>query len=457
MIARAVAAQFFGCFMVAGKDGNWLPAAIAGYLNSLWLRKTFGNSEYRYFIYDETRKVCTYEEKETPIVLANSYANQTVRHKKMVVKKGHLVMRILENRLTTSLLLQAINKLLAISRDSYSRSEGKLLANKSGKFEKSPQIISSVSFLKFVASVTEKDIKDLLDLWVRRGGVANIVASFSFQRNKNTIEIEIKQDRSGSVRYVGPMTVRVQELDGTFNHTIQVEDKTNKISINCHSRARRNKRKKIPLLNGEEVDIDLSQSDQDSPVLWIRLDPDCNLLRSIELRQPDYCLQYLVKYEREIIGQLEGIEHLKDFPTENTVKSLKEAVESLDFFWRVRVRAAEMMARIADQMPDPVPVKDALLSVFKGYFCLSETVSKERLVRRNDFSNFQQYFVQCAIPLSLSKIRLSSGMTPAGVFTFISNLLKVGDKIYRNLVTFIFSSTMIIRKTLTWIANGRRI
>lgn len=427
IVARAIAGQFFGCFMVAGNDGSWLPAAIAGYLTSLWLRKTFGNSEYRYFIYEETNKVCTYEEKEQAIILSQAHTNFTTRHAKMVGKKGHLVLRILENRLSTSLLLQAVNKLLAISRDSYSRQDGKIHLNKAGKFERSPQIISSISFLKFVASVTEKDVKDLLDLWVRRGGVAHINASFSFHRNKNAIEIEIRQDRSGAVRYVGPMTVRIQELDGTFNHTIQVEDKTNKISINCHSRARRNKRKKIPLLNGEEVDIDLSQSDQDSPVLWIRLDPDCNLIRTIHLRQPDYCLQYLIKYEREVIGQLEGIQHLTDYPTENTIKALKETVEGLEFFWRVRVLACQTLSKVANLMPDPDSGKDALLTVFKAYFCLSDTVSKERLVRRNDFSNFQQYFVQCAIPIGLSKIRMSSGMTPAGVFKFIESLIKHND------------------------------
>lgn len=51
VIARAVSNQYFGCFMVSGKDGAWLPPALSGYLWSLWLRKTFGNSEYRHFIF----------------------------------------------------------------------------------------------------------------------------------------------------------------------------------------------------------------------------------------------------------------------------------------------------------------------------------------------------------------------------------------------------------------------
>ena len=43
--------------------------------------------------------------------------------------------------------------------------------------------------------------------------------------------------------------------------------------LNCQSKSRRNKKKKIPLCTGEEVDIDLSHSDQDSPLIWLRVDP----------------------------------------------------------------------------------------------------------------------------------------------------------------------------------------
>ena len=64
----------------------------------------------------------------------------------------------------------------------------------------------------------------------------HINASFTFDRKRNSVEVEIKQDVAGTVRYVGPMTVRIQELDGAFNHTVQVEEKATKINLNCHSR-----------------------------------------------------------------------------------------------------------------------------------------------------------------------------------------------------------------------------
>ena len=80
-----------------------------------------------------------------------------------------------------------------------------LSKNVEKKLEKSPQLITSSSFQKFIFSVTGKDIKDLLDLWVKRGGVTHITASFTFDRKRNSVEIEIRQDHAGSVRYVGPI------------------------------------------------------------------------------------------------------------------------------------------------------------------------------------------------------------------------------------------------------------
>ena len=44
-----------------------------------------------------------------------------------------------------------------------------------------------------------------------------------------------------------------------------------------------------------QVDMDLSQMD-DSPVLWIRLDPDFTLIRSVEIVQPDFQWQYQLRH-----------------------------------------------------------------------------------------------------------------------------------------------------------------
>lgn len=43
----------------------------------------------------------------------------------------------------------------------------------------------------------------------------------------------------------------------------------------------------------------------DSPVLWLRVDPDMNLLSHVTWEQPDYMWQYQLRYERDIVAQRE--------------------------------------------------------------------------------------------------------------------------------------------------------
>lgn len=43
----------------------------------------------------------------------------------------------------------------------------------------------------------------------------------------------------------------------------------------------------------------------DSPVLWLRVDPDMQLLRQVMWEQPDYMWQYQLKFERDVVAQRE--------------------------------------------------------------------------------------------------------------------------------------------------------
>ena len=61
----------------------------------------------------------------------------------------------------------------------------------------------------------------------------------------------------------------------------------------------------MPLYTGEEVEVDLTNMDPDSPVLWIRADPELLLLRNLAIRQPNYQWEYMLKYERDVVAQLQ--------------------------------------------------------------------------------------------------------------------------------------------------------
>jgi len=162
--------------------------------------------------------------------------------------------------------------------------------------------------------------------------------------------MQINQDAAnegarGVRKYVGPVTVAVQELDGWFSYNMAVETVRSKHDITCHSKSRRNKKKKIPLCTNEEVDMDLSAMD-DSPVLWIRVDPDMQLVRSLDILQPDFQWQYQLRHERDITAQLEAVAALERFPTAGSKKALVDMIEEEKCFYKVRCAACHSLTKV---------------------------------------------------------------------------------------------------------------
>ncbi len=290
VIAHAVSQQFFGCFLNHENVFEWwLTNGMAVFFSALYFRKLLGNDEYKYMIYQDMKEVCAYERDHGPITLdmnsiitfnqeSLSKTQLSFRHHmlgssaffKMVEKKAHLVMRLIDDHLGRDLMLQLVSKFLNQAQNASNELKS-FTANC-----RAPFILNLEIFTMAISSLTNKDINGILDLWVYRPGAARFNCSFTFNRKKTTLELEVKQDpaaanQKGYRKYVGPLTIIVQEIDGSFTHTVNIEDNiTSKFEILCHSKGKKNKKKKIPLITGEEVDIDTSQMDSDSPILWIR-------------------------------------------------------------------------------------------------------------------------------------------------------------------------------------------
>lgn len=286
-LSTAIAEQFFGCFITMQNwSDTWLARGIAEYLCGLYSKKCFGNNEYREWIQAELADVVKYEEQYGGIVLDCSQPPaplpmsssalqgmssqikhtetthyfpvknlQTVSPKyiEAMRRKAHIIIRMLEHRIGQELLLQVYNKQLALATNAAAtKLNGGLWHH---------LLISTNVFTKAIFTVTGKDMSVFMDQWVRTGGHAKFLLTSVFNRKRNTIELEIRQDcvnQKGVRKYVGPLLIQLQELDGTFKHTLQIENTVVKADITCHSKSRRNKKKKIPLCTGEEVDMDLT-------------------------------------------------------------------------------------------------------------------------------------------------------------------------------------------------------
>ncbi|XP_045473237.1 transcription initiation factor TFIID subunit 2 [Harmonia axyridis] len=449
IMAQAVAEQFFGCFIsMQNWSDMWLNKGISQYLCGLYCRKSFGNNYYRAVVQNMLLEVVQYEEKYGGIVLDPSQPPQPLpvgvntpqtssshepekfyfsirnlhtmspMYVEALHKKSMLVMRMLEHRIGQELLLQVFNKQLSLAMNAATQKIRSCLWGH--------MLISTNVFTKAIFTVTGKDMAVFIDQWVRTGGHAKFHLTSNFNRKRNTIELEIRQDATkqlGIKKYVGPLLVTLQELDGTFKHMLQIENTVVKADITCHSKSRRNKKKKIPLCTGEEVDMDLSAMD-DSPVLWIRLDPEMTLLRSVVIEQPDYQWQYQLRHERDVTAQIEAIVALERYPTPPTRMALTDTIENEHCYWEVRCRAAQCLTKVANAMVANWAGPPAMLAIFRKFF---GSFAAPHIIKQNNFTNFQHYYLQKTIPLAMSGLRNAHKICPPEVVRFLLDLFKYND------------------------------
>ncbi|XP_054152986.1 transcription initiation factor TFIID subunit 2-like [Oppia nitens] len=436
ILSHAIAEQFFGCFITMQSwADSWLTRGISLFVSAQYYKKAFGNNEYRFDLQKHLQDIIKYEEKYRGVVLDPSQlpTNETnafyfaIKHlhtisplyDKAHKKKSYLVIRMLENYLGRELLLQVFNKLLSLAINAGPQ---KFSANVWFNF-----MISTNSFVWAISTVTGKNIDTFLNQWVYEGGHAKFHSSFVFNRKRNAIEFEIKQmdtQATGIKRYVGPLLVTVQELDGTFKYTVQIEDNNVKHDLTCHSKSRRNKKKKIPLCTGEEVDMDLSGMDQDSPVLWLRIDPEMQLLREVVLEQPDYQWQYQLRYERDVMAQIDALRILDKYSNPHTRNALTDIINNEQCFYRVRCAATLCLRKVANNMASTWTGPPAMLTIFRKIF---GSHSCPHIIKLNNFSKFQHYFLQKAMTLSMAGLRNILGICPQEVLKFLKDLLKYND------------------------------
>lgn len=465
IMSKAIAEQFFGCFItIKGWNDVWLARGIAEYLNGFYNKKCFGNNAYRAWVRRQLAEVVQYEEKYGGIILDPSQppaplpvANQSTKvveiqkvenvhyfpiknlhtmspkYVEIMRKKAHLVIRMLEHRIGQELLLQVFNKQLALAANAATTKIS------SGLWHQ--LLISTKVFTSAIFTVTGKDMAVFIDQWVRTGGHAKFSLTSVFNRKRNTIELEIRQDSAnhkGVRKYVGPLLVQLQELDGTFKHTLQIENNLVKADITCHSKSRRNKKKKIPLCTGEEVDMKLDVMDE-SPVLWIRLDPEMTLMRHVNCEQPDFQWQFQLRHERDVTAQLDAIGALEKYATAATRVALTDVIESENCFYEVRCEAAKCLTKVANAMPQ-WQGPPAMLNIFRKLF---GSFSAQHIVRQNNFDNFQHYFLQKTIPVAMAGLRTAHGICPPEIMRFLLDLFKYNDNIKNHYSDVYYRSALI--------------
>lgn len=107
------------------------------------------------------------------------------------------------------------------------------------------------------------------------------------------------------------------------------------------------------------------------------------------------------------------------------------------YFHGIRTMAAAGLIKCATEECDWIGMFH-LEKIFQEMFC----VPNSAMMRPNDFSHRPSYFLQCAIPKALGRIKDNAGEAPASIKRFFLDKLKFND-----------NSENEVRKALQWNAR----
>lgn len=198
--------------------------------------------------------------------------------------------------------------------------------------EKFDTKLSTRQFMKLLKKETAvPEIKLFERQWITGKGCPKMLTGFLYNKKRQQTEFALKQTVPSKDRFSGTLVVRINELDGTYDHPIQFGDELHGVDFTCHSRLRKNRKKKIQYANGDEIEVDLTR--RDNPLLWIRVDPFCNWGPFIEFRQPEYMWIYQLEMDRDVIAQFQAIKSLCVSPTINSSNALADVLKNPRFLF----------------------------------------------------------------------------------------------------------------------------
>ncbi|KAI0068033.1 hypothetical protein BV25DRAFT_1904522 [Artomyces pyxidatus] len=479
-LSHALACQWMGINILPKNWSDlWLVNGLGLYITGLFVRKLFGNNEYRFRLKKDMERVVEWDNGSMPPIcqpLLSDPPDSAVLP--FINLKSPLVLHILDRRLGksgTSLGLSRVLPKLFLTATTQ-----ELLYNQ----------LSTHAFLRMCRKVSGVDLRSFAEQWIYGSGCPAFGFSATFNRKKMAVEITMRQDAPAFKAheyddikrtilkpvsfFEGQMTIRIHEADGTpYEHVLDIRApfKRYEVPFNTkYKRVRRNTKRYLArqaaaqaAADGDAeaaeamgmVDMgfgleiwekekerenwkvaDWTEEDEQhmsgATYEWIRMDADFEWIAAIAFDQPDFMWVSQLQRDRDVVAQLEAVNALAKMPSAIISSTLTKTVLVTNYFFRVRCEAALALVTCAVE-----PLKYlGLFHVFKLFlrYCYEPEDPQQDLFthsyvpRPNDFSDFAEYFVRRALVRAVSQIRFeNNGRCPNVVRQFLIDQLKYND------------------------------
>ncbi|XP_010537431.1 PREDICTED: transcription initiation factor TFIID subunit 2 [Tarenaya hassleriana] len=445
-LASALARQWFGVYITPeSPNDEWLLDGLAGFLTDMFTKKFLGNNEARYRRFKANCIVCKADDSGAMCLSSSAsckdlFGTHSIgMHGKIRSWKSVAVLQMLEKQMGPESFRKILQKIVSRAKDptnairSLSTKEFRHSANKIGNLER--------PFLK-----------EFFQRWVASCGCPVLRIGFSYNKRKNIVEMAALRECTASldarlsvinanpdlenrdmdVGWPGIMSIRFYELDVMSDHPKlpMAGDKWQLLELPCHSKlaAKRYQKPKKglkPDILDDNVDALDNRTSIESPLSWIRADPEIEYIAEVHLHQPLQMWINQLEKDGDVVAQaqaiaaLEALQHHQSFSIMNALNNI--LIES-KVFWRIRVEAAFALAKTASEETDLAGLQH-LIKFYKSRRFDAEI----GLPKPNDFRDFPEYFVLKAIPHAIAIVRGGDGKSPREAVEFILQLVKYND------------------------------
>ncbi|KAK0208686.1 hypothetical protein DFS33DRAFT_1413599 [Desarmillaria ectypa] len=456
----------------------WLVNGLALYINGLFLRKLFGNNEYRFRLKKDMHRVLERDSGTMPPICQPQVLDPPDSSVLPFINlKAPLVLHILDRRLGKSGTSLGLSRVLP--KVFLSAISGEMPNN----------MLSTHAFLRTCRKVSGVDLRGFAEQWIYGSGCPAFGVSATFNRKKMAVEITMRQEspaykvhENSEVHkqmlkpvpfFEGTMTIRIHEADGTpYEHVLDIRSpfKRYEVPFNTkYKRVRRNTKRYLArqaaAQAAAEGDTEAAEAmgmvdmgfgldiwekekerenwkvadwtEEDEGLMsgatyeWIRMDADFEWIANLNFEQPDFMWVSQLQRDRDVVAQLEAVHALAKQPTAIVSSTLTKTVLVSNYHYRIRTEAASALVNCAIRRLDFL----GLFHLFKLFlrYCYEpedpnqDLFSHTYVPKPNDFSDLSEYFVRKTLITAISRIRFENGKSPSVVRQFLIDQLKYND------------------------------
>lgn len=473
----ALTSQWCGVNIVP-EDWNsiWVSIGISHYMAQSFLRRLFGNNDYRYKMKKKSEEIRRRDINKPPLADPGFQFPITDKDLAFIILKAPVVLFILDRRMTKTDRSLGMSRVLP-----------KLfLQSMSGDLN---SCLSTTHFIRLCERVCHSRLESFFEQWVYGCGYPIFRVTQRFNKKRMFIEMGIRQVQASELQpapldesefvsdakghldknkphptqpvFTGPMTIRIHEADGTpYEHVVEIKEAFTKLDIQYNTKYKRLKRERknqkdsnIDLINVDNEDAEFSgvllhclgdvlQSNEDiqnwnlndwtkeeeermgnEAFEWIRIDSDFEWICVLYINQPDYMFYSQLQQDRDVVAQYDAVRFFRNQKPSNVYSSiLVRTLMDRRYYYGIRVEAAYALTSCAVEEVRFIG-KFHLMKTFQSLFCFEGSM----IPAANDFTDFPTYFLQKAIPSALARIRDSSGNCPMDVKNFLVDVLRYNE------------------------------